>query len=58
LEAPRRRSFNEGVGEERLVAAGESSDTGATGTRPTTGKKPDPCASVVGFLSRVHMGPV
>ena len=28
-------------------------------TRPTTGhKKPDPCASVVGFLSRVHMGPV
>jgi hypothetical protein len=28
-------------------------------TRPTTGhKKPDPCASAVGFLSRVHMGPV
>jgi hypothetical protein len=37
----------------------ESTDTGATAD-PTNDrtKKPDPCASVAGFLSRVHMGPV
>jgi hypothetical protein len=39
--------------------SGESTETGATGG-PTNDRtqKPDPCASVVGFLSRVHMGPV
>jgi hypothetical protein len=42
-----------------MLQSEESTDTGATGV-PTNDRtqKPDPCASVVGFLSRVHMGPV
>jgi hypothetical protein len=51
--------FNEGMGEERKSQAGESPGTAATGD-PTNVRtqKPDPCALEVGFLSRVHMGPV